>query len=77
MKVNLFLFLLLIVLITASLSGCDSESSTSNKEMPVVNDENCKPENIAKIEDKALQKRFAGKCLRRGPSFQTTEKKEW
>jgi entry exclusion lipoprotein TrbK len=45
--------------------------------MPAVNDENCKPENIAQVEDKATREQFASACLRRGPGFQPSPKKEW
>lgn len=34
--------------------------------LPVVNDENCKIENIKKIEDKAAREAFASLCIRRG-----------
>jgi entry exclusion lipoprotein TrbK len=33
--------------------------------LPEVNDENCKPENIAKL-DKSVQQAFSSLCLRRG-----------
>ena len=34
--------------------------------MPTVNDENCKPEKIAQIENKEAREQFASACLRRG-----------
>ncbi|WP_443623234.1 entry exclusion lipoprotein TrbK [Burkholderia plantarii] len=37
-------------LVAALVAGCDNKPATAP--MPEVNDENCKPENIAKIEDK-------------------------
>ena len=36
-------------LVAALVAGCDNKPATAP--MPEVNDENCKPENIAKIED--------------------------
>jgi entry exclusion lipoprotein TrbK len=45
--------------------------------MPAVNDENCKPEKIAQVEDKGAREQFASACLRRGPGFQPSPKKEW
>ena len=44
--------------------------------MPEVNDENCKLENIQKIEEKGMQQEFAGKCARRG-TFKPSEPKKW
>jgi entry exclusion lipoprotein TrbK len=48
----------------------------SGKEMPVLNDENCKPENIAKIKDSAVREKFAQECLRRG-TFKPSSGKKW
>ncbi len=42
------------------LSGCFEEK------MPEVNDTNCKPENIKKLDSRAMQQEFSSKCLRRG-----------
>ena len=45
--------------------------------LPEVNDENCRHENVMKIEQEELRQRFASMCLRRNP-FQFTEKpKKW
>ncbi len=50
-----------IVLWTAfmAVAGCNSA-------MPEVNDENCKVENIRKIEDKEMRQEFADRCFMRG-----------
>lgn len=48
-------------------SDVDYKNNTQERPvLPVVNDENCKIENIKKIEDKAAQQEFAGLCFRRG-----------
>ena len=57
------------------ISACSPE--TPKKEMPAVNDENCKPDRIAQVEDKGTREQFASACLRRGPTFQPSPKKEW
>ena len=62
-------------LLAALFSACSPD--TSRKEMPTVNDENCKPEKIAQIEDKESREQFASACLRRGPGFKPSPKKEW
>ena len=60
----------------ALLAGCDNpKEPVVQKNMPAVNDENCKPENIAKA-DESIREMFASACLRHG-SFQPSEKKTW
>jgi len=67
--------LVLATLLVALFSACSPD--TSRKEMPTVNDENCKPENLAQIENKEAREQFASACLRRGPGFKPSPKKEW
>ena len=55
-------------------AGCDNKPAL--QAMPEVNDENCKLENVQKIEDKGMQQDFAGKCARRG-TFKPSEPKKW
>ena len=62
-------------LVAALVAGCDNKPATAP--MPEVNDENCKPENIAKIEDKGVQQAFSSLCLRRGGDFKPSPKREW
>ncbi len=57
-------------------TACSEEAPQTKKEMPVVNDENCKPENIVKIEDKAMRAQFADTCARRG-GFQPSSGRTW
>lgn len=67
--------LLLTVLLSALASACSPDIPT--QEMPAVNDENCKPANIEKIDDKGTQQKFASECLRRPSGFKPSEKREW
>jgi entry exclusion lipoprotein TrbK len=54
-------------LVVALLSGCSPDAPEKPKEaMPVVNDENCKLENIKKIQDENVRQTFADACARRG-----------
>lgn len=74
MKGKQLFFLALATLTAALFGGCSPESS--QKEMPVVNDENCKQENIAKIEDKDMRQQFTSMCLRRS-NFRPSPQKGW
>ena len=67
--------LTLAALVATLISACSPE--TPRKEMPAVSDENCKPEKITKIKNKKTHEQFASTCLRRGPGFQPSPKKEW
>ena len=76
MKAKSISCLFLVGFTAALLGACTPETTT--KEVPTVNDENCKPENIAKIEDKTMREQFSADCLRRAPGgFKASEKKEW
>lgn len=57
-----------IALVVALLSGCsqDAPEEPRKEEMPVVSDENCKFENIKKIQDEKVRQTFADACARRG-----------
>ena len=57
MTTNRHALLTLAALVAALISACSPE--TPKKEMPVVNDENCKWENMVKIEDKASREQLA------------------
>jgi len=52
-------FYVLLVVLTG---GCDNK--TDMRAMPAVNEENCRTENIKKIEDAELRQRFADACFR-------------
>lgn len=56
------------------LAGCKDELAQAA--MPKVNDENCKLENIKKIEDRAIREKFSGLCLRAG-DFKPSDERSW
>ena len=60
-------------LVAALLAGCEKKPESVT--LPEVNAENCKPENIAKL-DKSVQEAFSSQCLRAG-SFKPSEPKSW
>lgn len=55
-----------IVIVTTFMAlffiGCGEKTI---EDLPEVNDENCKHENILKIKNKKLQQEYSGLCLRR------------
>jgi entry exclusion lipoprotein TrbK len=46
------------------------------KQLPAVNDENCKTENLQKIQDKETRQELASLCIRRGTA-KPSPKREW
>ena len=69
--------LLMASLLIAITSGCSNNEEPPKQNVKIdVNDENCKLENIKKIEDKRAREDFAGLCFRRG-TFVPSEKKSW
>lgn len=66
--------MIMMLALTAVASGCDNQPAL--QAMPEVNNENCKLENIQRIDNKDTQKEFAGKCSRRG-TFKPSEPKQW
>jgi entry exclusion lipoprotein TrbK len=75
MKTIKVLGLVAAATISAALAaGCDKGPATFV--LPQVNDENCKPENLAKIGDKEAQQAFSSQCMRRG-EFKQSPKREW
>ena len=79
MKTNKVLTLALAALVAALVAGCGEKPAEqpAKQAMPEVNDENCKPASVAKIEDKGAQQAFSSLCLRRGGGFKPSDKKEW
>jgi entry exclusion lipoprotein TrbK len=65
----------LVALVATWVSACSPD--TPKEEAPIVNDENCKLENISKIGDKATREEFSAACLRRGPGFKPSQQKAW
>lgn len=58
---------------TAMLAGCEKKPEPVT--LPEVNNENCKYENIAKL-DKSIQQDFSSQCVRRG-TFKPSTPKAW
>ncbi len=75
MKAIKSLSLVSAALVVVLVASCDNKPATAS--MPEVNDENCKHENIAKIENKGVQQSFSSLCLRRGGEFKPSPKREW
>lgn len=66
-----------MVMLLTTLAGCESkEPEVDEQPLPEVNDQNCLPENIAKVIPDDVRERFASLCLRRS-SFKPSEIKEW
>ena len=69
-------FIASIFLAAALLAGCNDDTETLVAALPDVNAENCKQENIQKIEPEDKRQEFAGQCLRRN-SYKESEPKQW
>lgn len=56
-----------LLLVACALAGCDNKPAPAPPQaaLPEVNDENCKNENIAKL-DPAIRQPFADACFRSG-----------
>jgi entry exclusion lipoprotein TrbK len=67
------LYLAAAAIAAALLVGC--EKAPEPAVMPEANAENCKPENIAKL-DKSTQQALSSQCLRAG-TFKPSEPKSW
>ena len=79
MKTNKVLTLALAALVAALVAGCGEKPAEqpAKQAMPEVNDENCKPASVAKIEDKGAQQAFSSLCLRRSGGYKPSENQEW
>jgi entry exclusion lipoprotein TrbK len=62
----------LAVVVAALVAACGQKPAA----LPEVNDENCKPENVQKLADKAQQQEFSSACLHRG-SFKASPARKW
>ena len=71
-----FLNLTYIVILVVLVSSCSKEPETTKMEMPIVNDENCKHEEILKIKDKEMQQEFGSLCSRLS-RFKPSPKRQW
>lgn len=70
MKLNKLIFLFSVAYWASLSIACSSE--TRIQQLPVVDGENCKNENILKIKDKTAREKFASKCARRGTFRKST-----
>ncbi len=68
-------YLTLAAIFVAFLAGCN-QPPAEPEPMPVLNAENCKPENIAKIKNEATREQFATTCLRL-PGFKPSPARSW
>lgn len=76
MKIKKFVAAILFSGVTLQLSGCfDSEPEVT--ELPEVNNQNCKPAEIAKVTPDSARQQFAGLCSRRGTAVQTSPEVKW
>ena len=66
--------LALAVVIMVLLSSRSRDDA--KKVLPLVNDVNCKDENVARIADKETREQFGSLCMRRG-TFKPTPSKDW
>lgn len=57
------------------IAGCDNKPTVFA--LPEVNEQNCKPENIAKVQDKATQQKLSSLCLRQGSEFKASPDRKW
>lgn len=53
-------------LVAIFITACSPDAPPAPKEMPAVNEENCKTHNILKMEDSPERQKFADACFRRG-----------
>lgn len=69
--------LLIATILVAITSGCSNDEESPKQEVKLeVNDENCRLENIKKIENKSAREEFAGLCFHSG-TFVPSAKKSW
>ena len=66
--------LIVLALAIACVTACSPNET--KKQLPAVNDENCKTENLQKMDDKEMRQEFASLCIRRG-KFKPSPKREW
>lgn len=64
-----------IIATVFSLTSCSQEVPVPDMTMPVVNDENCLPENIASV-DEEIRQQFADACSTRG-TFKPSTGRKW
>lgn len=65
---------IILLLVSSLFLGCEKKPETTT--MPELNEENCKPENVEKIEPAEIREQFSGMCLRAG-KFAPSKPKVW
>lgn len=74
MKFNKAMTLVSALFVAVLGVGCDSKTELQQGlNMPLVNDENCKPEKLAKV-DASVRQQFVDACSRRGSFKASTGK---
>jgi entry exclusion lipoprotein TrbK len=66
--------LIVLTLVAACVAAC--APNETKKQLPPVNDENCKTENLQRMQDKEMRQELASLCIRRG-TFKPSSKREW
>ncbi|MBU0801488.1 MAG: entry exclusion lipoprotein TrbK [Alphaproteobacteria bacterium] len=66
--------IIILLLLTLVLVACEKKPATIT--MPELNAENCKPDNVEKIEPREIREQFSSMCLRAG-EFEPSKPKEW
>lgn len=78
MKIKKFAAAILLSGVTLQLSGCfDSEPESEVTKLPEVNNQNCKPAEVAKVSPEKARKEFAGLCSRRGTAVKMSPEVKW
>ena len=67
----------IVVVLAAAVAGCNSKADAPVKaaDMPQVSEENCKTENVEKL-DTHIRQRFADACFKRG-TFKPSKPAAW
>jgi entry exclusion lipoprotein TrbK len=63
-----------LTLAAACVAAC--APNETKKQLPAVNDENCKTENLQKMQDTEMRQEFASLCIRRG-TFKPSSGRKW
>lgn len=65
---------MILLVVTLFFVACEKKPET--KTMPKLNAENCKPDNVEKIEPREIREQFSSMCLRAG-TFEPGKPKVW
>jgi len=67
---------LALLLLSATLAACSPSPEPVAQSLPEVNDENCRPANVRKMESEELRRQFASLCARSG-SLNPSKPRVW